>query len=151
MAVLMKPQQTIEVQLIDRSGHPLAIDGVSLSLDFFLHGEQRYGFRFGPTDDHGHLNLAYSDVEWRRQINLKAQPWDYKTTLDETDPTVRVSVPSQGELENAAKIATLFNLGEVPPDAAFWLRANNSKIVCQAVDATINADKTIVNVVCELK
>jgi hypothetical protein len=147
----MEPQQTIEVQLVDRSGRWIDLDGVSVSLDFFLHGKQRYGFRFGPTDHHGYLNLSYSDVERRRQINLKAQPWDYKTTLDETDPTVRVSVPSQGELENAAKIATSFNLGEVPPDAAFWLSANNSKIVCQAVDVTINSDKTIVNVVCELR
>ena len=147
----MKPQQTIEIQLVDHSGHPIELEGVSISLDFFLHGIHRYGFRLGPTDHLGRLHLSYSDVEQRRQMNLHAQPWDYKTTLDETDTTVRVSVPSRDELQKAAKIATSFNLGDVPPDAAFWLRANNGKIECQPVDATLDGGRTVVNVVCELK
>lgn len=146
----MKPHQTIEVQLVDHSGHPIELEGVSVSLDFFLHGIHRYGFRFGPTNHHGGLHLPYSDVDQRRQMNLHSQPWDYKTTLDETDTTVRVSVPSRDELQKAAKIATSFNLGDVPPDAAFWLQANNGKIECEPVDVILDRDTTVVNVVCQL-
>lgn len=147
----MKPQQTIEIQLVDHSGQTIDLEGVSVSLDFFLRGIHRYGFRFGPTDHHGRLHLPYSDVEQRRQMNLHAQPWDYKTALDETDTTVRLSVPSRDELQKAAKIATSFNLGDVPPDAAFWLQANNGKIECEPVDVTLDGDTTVVSIVCKLK
>jgi hypothetical protein len=152
LAILMKPPQVIEVQLVDRSGRAIQLKDVSVSVDFFLHGAHRYGFRFGPTDEGGHIRVSYDDVERRRQMNLHAQPWDYKTTLDETDPKVQVSVPPQDELRKAAKIATSFNLGTLPPDAAFWLRANNDRITCQPADATLNDDDNIlVTLVCDLR
>lgn len=57
--------------------------------------------------------MSYDDVEKKRLQNLKAQPWDYKTRLEECDPVARISVPSQDELDGAAKIAASFNLGIV--------------------------------------
>src|ERR1043166_3024677 len=146
----MKPHQVIEIQLVDHYGQAIQLKDVSISLDFFLRGAHRYGFRFGPTDERGHIRVSYDDVEQRRQRSLHAQPWDYKTTLDETDPKVNISVPSQDELQKAAKIATSFNLGTLPPDAAFWLRANNRQIMCQPVNIRLHDDGNIVvKLVCD--
>lgn len=132
----MKPGDVMDVQLVDESMQPLSLPDVSLSIDFFLNGTHRYGFRIDGTDHDGHRRVTYEDVEQRRLQNLEAQPWDCKTRLEECDPLVRLSVPSQAELDEAGRTATSFNMGTVPPDAQQWARANNRFISCAAVEVT---------------
>ena len=143
----MKPSDSFVVQLADETGQPIRLSDVSISVDLFLDGKHRYGFRLGPTDEEGHLDVSYADVEEERLDNLKAQSWDYKTRLDECDPVVRFSVPTQAELDQAVKTATSFNLGVMPPDAEWWSRANNRKISCLPVDV-VPADGVAVTIVC---
>jgi hypothetical protein len=124
---------------------------LSISIDFFLHGNHRYGFRLGPTDDDGYLRVTYNDVEERRRANLKVQPWDYKTRLDECDLVVRMSVPTQDELDAAVRIATSFNMGVVPPEAEQWALANNRHVSCKEVDVQLVGGEVDVDIHCDLK
>lgn len=142
----MKPNDVFELQLVDNDGHPIALAGVSVSIDFFMHGNHRYGFRLGPTDHAGQLTVRYVDVETKRLASLKVQPWDYKTRLEECDSYVVFSVPSQEELDAAVKVATSFNLGIVPLDAVWWSRASNRLIACESVK--VNDGQTAVNIPC---
>lgn len=144
----MTPTQTLDVQLVNETGAAVRLEGVSISIGFFFNGNYRYAFRLGPTDENGHLRVSYADVEQRRLLNLKEQPWDYKTRLDECDPVVRLSVPSQDELNEAAKIATSFNMGVVPPDAEWWARANNRDIRCESTEVLLQEQNTTVSIVC---
>jgi hypothetical protein len=147
----MKPTDVLDVQLVDVQERLIRMRNVSISVDFFLHGNHRYGFRLGPTDADGHLRVTYGDVEERRLASLKVQPWDYKTRLDECDPIVRLSVPAQDELDAAIRIATSFNMGVVPPDAEQWARANNRHVSCNAVEVELVGAEAAVNIHCELK
>lgn len=142
----MKPTEVFDIQLVDESGRSIHLAGVSVSIDFFLKGSHRYGFRLGPTDAEGHLTVRYEDVEARRLENLKAQPWDYKTRLEECDPLVVFSVPSQDELNAAVTIATSFNLDVLPPDVEWWSRANNRLLSCRSTEA--RDGEVEVNIVC---
>jgi RHS repeat-associated protein len=147
--VQMKPNDVLDVQLIDAQEQVLRMGDVSISIDFFLHGHYRYGFRLGPTDADGHLRVTYRDVEERRLLNLKAQSWDYKTRLDECDPIVRLSVPRQDELDAAVRIATSFNMGTVPAHAEQWARANNRHLSCTDVEVELVGGEAIVGIHCE--
>jgi hypothetical protein len=147
----MKPGDVLDVQLTDAQERAIRMSDVSISMDLFLHGNHRYGFRLGPTDEDGHLRVTYSHVEERRRANLKVQSWDYKTRLDECDPIVRLSVPTQDELDAAVRIATSFNMGVVPADAEQWARANNRHVSCDAVEVELVGGEAIVNIHCELK
>jgi hypothetical protein len=142
----MKPDDVFELQLVDNDGHPIALAWVSVSIDFFMHGNHRYGFRLDPTNHAGRLTVRYDDVERKRLASLKAQPWDYKTRLEECDSHVVFSVPSQDELDAAVKVATSFNLGIVPPDAEWWSRASNRLIACESVK--VNDGQKSVNILC---
>jgi hypothetical protein len=143
----MKPGDVIDVQLVDESMQPLSLPDVSLSIDFYLNGKYRYGFRIDGTDHNGRRQVTYEDVEQRRLQNLEAQPWDYKTRLEECDPLVRLSVPRPSELDEAVRTATSFNMGIVPPDAQQWARANNRFISCAAVEVT-PAGRVVANLQC---
>lgn len=147
----MKPTDVLNVHLTDAQERTIQMSDVSISIDFFFHGNHRYGFRLGPTDKDGHLRVTYSDVEERRRANLKVQPWDYKTRLDECDPIIRVSVPTQDELDAAVRIATSFNMGVVPPDAEQWAGANNRHVTCKAVEVHLVGGEADVDIHCELK
>ena len=142
----MKPDDAFKLQLVDNDGDPLALAGASVSIDFFMHGNHRYGFRLGPTDHAGQLTVRYDDVETKRLASLEVQPWDYKTRLEECDSYVVFSVPSQEELDAAVKVATSFNLGIVPLDAEWWSRASNRLIACESVK--VNDGQTAVKISC---
>jgi hypothetical protein len=139
----MKPQDVFDVQLVDVAGRPVQISEVSIRIDFFVRGRHRYGFRVGPTDKDGHARVTYEDIENRRLESLRAQPLDYKTRLEECDPTVRLSVPTRAELDSAVRIATSFNLGIVPPDAEQWMRANNHRVSCASIEVEIVGEVTV--------
>jgi hypothetical protein len=130
----MRPEDVLNLQLVDSSERALRIGDVSISVEFFLLGTRRYGFRLGPTDENGHIRVTYYDVEQRRLANLNVQPCDYKTRLEECDRRVRVSVPTQGELDAAVRIATSFNMGVTPPDAEQWMRASNRCVSCAPIE-----------------
>lgn len=146
----MKPHDVLHVQLVDSSGQSIRLENISISIGFFLHGNRRYGFRLGPTNEDGYLCVTYRDVEERRLLSLEAQPWDYKTRLDECDALVLLSVPPQDELDEAVHIATLFNMGVVPPDAEQWARANNRCISCEPVEVVLVGGPVAASIRCKL-
>jgi hypothetical protein len=144
----MKREQVIDLQLVSPDGQPIRVADVCVNIDFHLNEKYRYGFRLGPTDADGHLRITYDDIEGRRRRNLALQPWDYQTHLEDCDAKIQLAIPSQNELDEAARIATLFNLGIPPPEAAWWSHANNRNISCVPVTVVLDSGTVAVNMIC---
>jgi hypothetical protein len=123
---------------------------VFVDLTFFMKGKQRYGFRVGATDENGRLRIAYGDVEADRLGNLKVQPWDYKSILEDCDSGVVTSIPSAEKLQWASHVAKTFNLGEMPDWAKNWSKANNAKIKAEPAAVDLLQNHTEVYVPCKL-
>jgi hypothetical protein len=124
----MTPTQLIEVSLRRPNGGRVELAGVVLTIKFFLHGTYRFGFRSNPTDPSGQVVITYDFLEEARLRNLKIQPHDYRTTLEECDPFVEISVPTQLELSNAAEILETMGQGQFRELSDTWRRASNGAI-----------------------
>jgi hypothetical protein len=81
----MKPDQSIEMQLVNGNGKPVAIANVMIDLSFYTKGNFRYRFGVGRTDDSGRLTVSYADVETIRQQYVDFDLMDY-ITLKLTPP-----------------------------------------------------------------
>jgi hypothetical protein len=115
----MKPDQLIEIQLVNGDGKPLAVANVLMNIYFFTKGNFRYAFGLGFTDANGHLRASYSDIEESRRKNSEFWVMDYNTELDECDLQVKIFTPSEQYLREANEKA-LQTFGEPPPWAKTW-------------------------------
>ena len=115
----MKPDQSIEMQLVNGNGKPVAIANVMIDLTFDTKGNFRYRFGVGRTDDSGRLTVSYADVETIRQHNAEFDLMDYNTKLEECDPRVEIVIDSEEELRERYK-NVLNSYGEPPPWAKSW-------------------------------
>jgi hypothetical protein len=143
----MNPGQKVFIQLVSEKGEPVVPDNVLVDIDLYTVGNFRYKFIIGRTDQAGQLNFTYSDVEKLRLDNAHYFLMDYNTRLEECDPTIRISVPSEHELkarnENAVR-----SFHKSPEWAAHW--PSNGKIVTQAKSVKLAAETTRVELVCVL-
>jgi hypothetical protein len=102
----MKPTQTIYIQLEDAKGQPLQLSGVLVEIHFFTKGNHRYTFVAGFTNETGAVRISYFDVEKLRSDGAKFFLMDYNTKLEECDPTVRINIPTDGQLRDAFENAS---------------------------------------------
>ncbi len=144
----MHTSDLLIVRLVDLSGHRLELADVYIDLTFFLHGVPRYGFRFGPTDATGVLRVTYADAEHARQGDLILQPWDYKTKLDECDPTITISMPGPRLLASAYETAKIYFEGCPPREVEGWLSSNNGRVVAEPLTVALSGPVTDVLVPC---
>lgn len=91
----MKPDQSIEIQLVNGNGEAVALGNVMIDLYFYANGNFRYGFGVGRTDDSGCLTVFYSHVEAIRKKNAEFDVMDYNTELDDCDPRVEVVIDTE--------------------------------------------------------
>ncbi len=115
----MKPDQSIEIQLVNEHGKPLAVSNVLMIIYFFTKGNFRYAFGLGVTDANGNLRAFYADIEQSRKKNSEFWVMDYNTKLDDCDPQVKIFIPSEQYLREANEKA-LHTFGEPPPWAKTW-------------------------------
>lgn len=115
----MKPNQSIDLQLVDSNGEHAAIPNVMIELSFFTKGNFRYRLGVGRTDASGRLIVSYVEVETLRQRNAEFDLMDYNTKLKDCDPLVEVIIDSEDELRERYK-KVLRSYGEPPPWAKNW-------------------------------
>lgn len=124
----MTSTQLIEVNLRRPNGEKVELAGVVLTIKFFMNGTYRFGFRSKPTDSSGRVVITYDFLEEARLRNLKIQPHDYRTTFEECDSFVEISVPTIFELCNAADILETMGQGQFRELSNSWRRASNDLI-----------------------
>ena len=146
----MKPGQTLTLKFLDESKKPLLLSGIYVDLDFYMNGQQRYGFRFGSTNHRGELCIGYQDVERKRVADSKYNLMDYNTPLDDCDDLVRISVPSMDKLKEAYEWNTKCFAGKASEDAKGWLNAANAKIKANEISVKLHGTETIVSVPCSV-
>jgi len=146
----MKPTQTLIIQLVDEMGKPFRLADIYIDLSFFLQGQYRYGFRFGPTNRQGELHITYQDVETKRAIEAKIFLMDYNTPLDDCDDLVRISIPSMDKLKEAYEWNTKWFADKTSEDAKGWLNAANAKIRANEIPVKLHGTETIVSVPCSV-
>jgi hypothetical protein len=115
----MRPDQSIEVQLLDKSGKRLAVGNVLVDLHLYARGNFRFAFRVGRTDSEGKLTITYADVEAQRRANAEFNLMDYNTKLDDCDPRVEIVVASEKELRDQYE-NVLRSYKKPPAWAADW-------------------------------
>ena len=96
----MTREQTIFLQLIDESNKPLALSNVIMVIHFFTNGNYRYGFKLPPTDNQGQLRISYDDIDAKRMESGSESLMDYNTPLADSDPQIRIEIPTDGELRS---------------------------------------------------
>src|SRR5260221_1542340 len=104
----MKPNQSVEIQLVDVSGAPLRLGNILLESHFFTNGNLRYSFKVGRTDNNGQLRFSYADVDVIRRQYGAENLMDYNTPLEDCDPAITVVVPSEEQLREQQKSALKF-------------------------------------------
>jgi hypothetical protein len=128
----MRPEQTIEVQLIDGTGQRFRIGNVVLTIHFFTSGNLRYGFAIGRTDNDGHLSVSYNDIERLRRRNAHENLMDYNTPLGSCDPKICVVILSDLQLREQFDKAVRF-YGKPPDWATHWPSNSRVKPVSEPV------------------
>ena len=118
----MNPDQKVFIQLVNEKGEPFALENVLVDIDLFTVSNFRYRFIIGR----GQLNFTYSDVEKLRLDNAHYFLMDYDTRLEECDPAIRISVPSDHELK-ARNENAIRPFHKSPEWTARW--PSNGKIV----------------------
>jgi hypothetical protein len=146
----MKPSQTLTLKVLDESKKPLLLSGIYVDLDFYMNGQQRYGFRFGPTNHRGELRIGYQDVEKKRVADSKYNLMDYNTPLDDCDDLVRISIPSMDKLKDAYEWKIKWFADKSSEDAKGWLNAANAKIKADETSVKLHGIETIVSVPCSV-
>jgi hypothetical protein len=143
----MKPAQSIQIQLVNGNGKPLHLGNVKLEIHFFTHGNFRYAFGVGLTDEKGYLKTSYSDVEKERREDSEYNLMDYNTKLDDCDSTVKIVILSGQELRERNEKALRYF--DKPLDwAKNW--PSNSKVKTQPVSVELRDQITHVQIPCEL-
>lgn len=143
----MTSTQFIEVSLRSPSGEKVELAGVVLTIKFFIGGTYRFGFRSNPTDANGKVVITYDFLEEARSRNLKIQPHDYRTTLEECDSFVEISVPTMLELRNAADILETMGQGQFSELSNSWRRASNNLISASECGLDVDQEVTRCNLV----
>jgi hypothetical protein len=146
----VKPTQTLVIQIGNELGKPLLLLGIYIDVEFYISGQHRYGFRFGPTDHNGRLRITYSDVETKRAIEAKIFLMDYNTPLDDCDDCLKVKIPSADELKKAYEWNTKWFADKASEDAKGWLNAANGKIKANETSVKLHGIETIVSVPCSV-
>jgi hypothetical protein len=124
----MKPDQSIEIQLSGRTDQPVSLGNVVVEIHFFTGGRYRYAFKVGRTDEAGHLSIPYREIERVRRENAVENLMDYNTKLEDCDPTVKIVVPSEGQLRQQYDRAV--RAYQQPPAwAAVW--PSNGKVLAE--------------------
>jgi hypothetical protein len=131
----MRPDQSIEIQLVNGDGKPLAISHVLVNIYFFMKQNFRYSFGLGFTDANGHLHASYGDIEQSRKKNSEFWIMDYNTKLDDCDPRVKIFIPSEQYLRDANERA-LRTFGEPPLWAKNW--PANARVKVQSEETYID-------------
>lgn len=145
----MKPGQIIFVSLIDLSGTPLQMSGIYVDVELYTHGNYRYGFRMGATNEQGELKIDYAMVEAKRAESAAVFLMDYNTPLEACDERVKISIPSEQILKKAYDGIGAWFGGVTPEYAKGWLTANNSKVKADEIFVELNAGETIVPMLCD--
>jgi hypothetical protein len=109
----MKLDQSVEIQLINDRGEPASIGNIVVEVHFTTNGNYRYGFKVGRTDELGSLKVTYADVERERHSNAETNLMDYNTRLEECDPTITITIPSERNLREQYDNAMRFY--QAPP------------------------------------
>lgn len=146
----MNPEQSILVQLVDKSNEPLHLSRVYVDLDFYTGGNPRYGFRLNPTDGQGRLKIDYEMVEAKRAEGAKVFVMDYNTSLTDCDGRVKICIPTIEMLKTAYDGIGRWFGGETPAYAEGWLLASNGKIKAEEVFVELKGQETFVQVPCLL-
>ena len=142
----MKRETVLEIRLCELDGKPMRLANVFVDLRLFQNGLYCYGFRFGPTSSGGQLDITYDDIENQRQAALASQPWDYKTTLEECDPVLRVVIMTSEELALAYESVKKWrgNLNH----AKAWLASTNGSVVAEPMEIRAEGGHVEVDIRC---
>lgn len=142
----MNPNQSIHIQLEDGKGQPLRMRNVLFAIHFFTGGKYRFGFMAGRTDETGESEISYADVEKLRSENAKLFLMDYNTRLEDCDPTVRITIPSERQLRDAVDAASKFKI-----DSPDWVRdwPQNSKVEAGPQMVELSDPVTNTRIVCK--
>jgi hypothetical protein len=143
----MKPNQSIEIQLVLGNNKPLQMENIIVEVHFFQHERHRFGFKVGRTDNHGRLNISYAEIEKIRFKNAKENLMDYNSKLDECDRGVKIVIPSESQLLDQYQNAVQSYL-QSPEWAKVW--PSNSRIKEKEIIAMVDGDLTYVIIETEL-
>jgi len=147
----MKSNQSIIVQLVDSTGKIIRQDGVIITIAFFLRGKYRYGFKVGPSDEHGSIHIYYVDLEESRLRDLAIQPMDFKTRFEECDDVVEIRMPTGDELIRAADILTTMERGKCKDLAFIWKQATNYQISADTVAIQLEKRESRIEMCCHVR
>ncbi len=144
----MNKNQILKVNLKNQSGEAIALSGIFLTVSFFVNGVYRFGFRTGSSDSQGCVEISFEDMEKDRWENLEVQPLDFKTTLDECDTLVIVSLPSKDELIRAADTLDTMGEGRFPEISTLWRKASNGLLSAEECEVELDQALNICDLVC---
>ena len=146
----MKPNQTVEIRLVDSGGRSLHIPNVFLDLHFFCGGRYRYAFRVGGTNETGSLRVSYQDVELLRLEQAQMFLMDFNTKLEDCDPRVGIHLPSGADLEKAVTHAKTHYPEYAARRAGPWSTAANRLVKAADIDVALQPETTEVTFPCSL-
>jgi hypothetical protein len=146
----MKPDQALQLQLVDKEKNPIHLSQVFLDIDLYIHGNYRFGFRLGSTNDQGRYHVDYALVEAKRAEAAKIFLMDYNTPLAGCDDRVKISVPTPEILKKAYDGIGQWFEGRVPDYADGWITANNAKIKAEDVFVELTERESVVPIYCEV-
>jgi hypothetical protein len=138
-----------DVQLIGHDGSPLSVADVLIDVTLFVGEQIRYQFCLGGTDESGRFQFTYDDVERARLRGRESALMDYNTPLSDCGPNMRVSVPSQKELQERYDA-----LGKWYPDNKEMLerirRMLDLDLDCDGLEVEVNCKQRVsVQLVCK--
>ena len=94
----MDPTVELIVRLVGTDAQPVALAGVEVDIRFYVHGNTRYTFTLGCTDDSGAVHTQLGNIERQLEENRRFFLMDYNTPLDECDSAVGIIIPSVDDL-----------------------------------------------------
>ena len=144
----MSPNQRIIVRLVDIDGKIIRLSGVYLTVSFFVNGVYRFAFRSDSSNKDGLIIVSYESMEAGSLRNLKVQPLDYQTKLEDCDPFVEISIPKQEELVRAAEILESMGMGKHLDLAKGWRCAANDHVQSTTQKVVLRESSSQYNLVC---
>jgi hypothetical protein len=139
----MTPNQSIEIQLVDREGKPFLLGKVKIEINFFTHGNFRYAFGAGFTDEMGHMTVTYFELEAQRRKSSEYNVMDYNTKLDDCDPKLELVVLSDEELRQRNNKAERYFDAPLP-----WAKdwPSNIRVGAQKIRVMLREEVTRVDI-----
>lgn len=138
----MRPGQSIQIRVMDRSTQDAPVPGLLLAITFMLSGRARYSFCLPASDSRGNISITYDYCEQERVENSRIFLMDYDTRLEECDSQFRLTLRSASELTLATRLLPQYRIRDWRKELDLIGRASNQHFLGEEATYPLDGDAT---------